>query len=403
MPDVTSWFIDQLAKPSSIPKRVFTLGGSDYSDRVTKWANVGFKLDELKSANPTVGCANDDGHFNYFFEDAFNLASEGGQKECVIKLGFTHAESGDELVTMYTGYLKDVKFSGKKVNFKMRDKLWNLAERVVANEVTSDGAESAAVFTNEIPTDILWTICTCYGLLDDTQGAGNTDIDWTAFETLAAIYSADNVQLSARFDGDKCQECISDVLNMTISTAWTSGTGKLIFRRLEGAIADDIVLTGADISRMDIDVSDAFMVNKQWVYGDYDTTSTAWGIITNHEVTASVNSYTLREDVMKSETVWYTDSGSCLEVAQRQTYVFSDPTKKFRLTTGLQSMYRTVGDTVRIVDAFYSVTSESAWRITEMKTNIDNGTINMKVEDSAVAVDAFIIDVSQVNDDKLLL
>jgi len=27
----------------------------------------------------------------------------------------------------------------------------------------------------------------------------------------------------------------------------------------------------------------------------------------------------------------------------------------------------------------------------------------MKVEDSAIAVDAFIIDVSQVNDDKLLL
>jgi hypothetical protein len=65
-------------------------------------------------------------------------------------------------------------------------------------------------------------------------------------------------------------------------------------------------------------------------------------------------------------------------------------------------MRQELGDTVRLVDSFYDITSSSGWRLSEKTIDMDTGEVSVQT-DEAMTVGAFYLDVSLLDGEDLLL
>lgn len=389
--DVSSWFVAQSLARASRPKRVFTVGGSDYSQRVTRWPSFKRTANEIKSINLSVPLANTDGGLNHFYENTYNM-----QQACAVQLGFTHPESGDELVTIYSGFLKNVSYSGKHCTLKLKDRLWSFTERKVGD------SDNPVTFGTQLPSDVAWTLCTCYGELSAVQSTSNPDIDYDSFALWAATFSADTVQCQARYEGQKITEALERLGRMTDSAVWIEGDGKVTFRRFTEPDSRDFVLTRDEYTDLAIDVEGLRLQNRQHVYWDYAPASDYWQRSVVAEDDTSVNTFGVHEDVIKDPTVWYVNTDSALNLAQRKVLLLKQPPKRFDVKTGLVGIQHQLGETVRLVDPFCGITSGSGWRFVEQQIDLDRGQARYEM-DEATTANAFYLDVSYLDGDDRLL
>jgi len=383
--DVTSWFVDQTRQVGSEPKRVFKIGTSDYSDRVSKWPAFKRTAYEIKAVNPRVSLANADGDLNLFFENTYTLVNT-----CTLEIGFTHPTSGDELITVFTGFLKDVNYPRKECITLMKDRLLEFTQKKVGE------SDVPVEFTNELPSDIAWTLCTCYGELS-TDSATNPDIDYDSFLEWAGIFSVDNILCDAYYDGQKVTEALTSLSKMTDSAIWVEGDGKVNFKRFTNASSFDIVLSVDDeILDLTIDVESQRLVNRQSVGFDYAQESDYWQKTVFAQNTTSVNTFGLNEETIEDESIWFNTSGSALNLAQRKVSLLSSPPKLFTLKIPLVGIYMQLGETVRLVDSFYGITSVDAWAITEYEYNMNTDQMQFVV-DGAATLTPFILDVTELD------
>ncbi len=383
--DVTSWFVDETKRIGAEPKRVFKIGTSDYSDRVTKWPSLKRTAQEIKSVNPRIPLSNVDGEFNLFYENTYLMPNT-----CTLEMGFTHPTSGDELITVFTGYLKDVKYSNKECIVLMKDKIWDFTQK------TAGESDVPVEFSSEIPSDIAWTLCTCYGGLS-TDSDTNPDINYASFLEWAEVFSRDFIICDAYYDGKKITESLTSLAEMTDSAIWIEGDGKINFKRFTEASTLDMVLTIDDeILDLTIDVESQKLINKQGVAFGYAPESSYWQSTVYHQDSISVNTFGLYEETINDESIWYVSSVHALHLAQRKVALFKDPPKLFNLEIPLVGIYRQLGETIRLVDSFYNQTSADAWVIREYDYNMNNDKIKYAAGGATTFI-PFTLDVSTLD------
>lgn len=387
---VSSWFIDQALNENPPIKRTFTIGGSDYSSYVLKWPSIARSWDDLRPVGVTIDLANEDQAFNFFRTDKTKLRSS-----CEIKLGFTHPTSGDELISVFQGTSEKVQFDGGKAKVSIVDKLKPFSERVVGL------SNSPVVFSSStlLPSDIAWTLCTCYGALSSVQSTSNPDIDYVSWQAWAAIFSADTVLMRARFDGQKVTEGLRKLARMTQSAIVLSNN-KLTFNRFTTINTHISSLDNRHIIGLSLAIDDADMVNKQWVYADYRPESQYWTISVFDTRTASVNSFGLREEIAQDESVWYVNSANALNLAQRVMSTAGVPYDRLNVETPLVPIHRLIGETVVVADEQLDVTE--GWRIMGYRLDTDKGRINLDVDVSQINT-PFILDFSALDGTDILL
>jgi len=389
--DVTSWFQQQLETRSSEPKRVFTIGTSDYSERVNRWPKFKRTANEIKSIKIDVPLTNADGHFNMFHEQTYSMV-----QTCTLQIGFTHPTSGDELITIFTGHLKNVKYSKKDCILRLRDRMWDFAQRKVGD------SDAHVDIGSTIPSDIAWTLCTCYGGLSNVASTSNPDIEYDDFLAWAEQFSADSVLMTANYQGMKITKGLTKLAAMTDSAIWIEGDGKLRFKRFSEADSLDITFTHDEYTHLQIDVESLRVVNKQYVGINYAVESDYWQHTILDQNTSSVNTFGAHENILRDESVWYVDSGAAINLAQRKTMLLEHPPKKFELGASLFGLNRQIGETIRLVDSFYNITSASGWRFVEIDFNMDKGQ-NKFILDEAATIPAFYLDVSNLDGSDRLL
>jgi len=391
MTDVTSWFQSQLENQALEPLRKFTIGASDYSNRVTKWPKIKRTAHHIKSGQMTVGLANHDQALNNFYVQKYTA-----QTSVEISIGFNHPTSGDEYMPLFRGMFKDVEYAKEKANIICRDNLWNFADRMI-------GEPGATItFSHEIPSDIIWTVCTCYGELDNTESTSNTDIDWDSFNALAWVFSIDNVLCSAEYEGNKISTVLNEFGRYTDTAVWIEGDGKLYFKKFTEANTLDIVLSKNRYSDFQFKMEGTRIINRAYVYFDYDVSTDSWLSVVYDEHSLSVNSFGLHEMVFQNDKIWYVDSVSALTLAQRKTSLLWEPPRKFKVKSGLPGIHRQIGETVRLANDFYNVSCGQGWAITEINFDLNKGIMTRQMDEAMVA-NAFILDQSSLDGDDYLL
>lgn len=388
---VSSWFVDQLQAKFTSPKRVLTLGGSDYSPRVAKWPVIRRHSSLVKSVNLTVPLANDDGGMNYFYEQVYAIP-----KTLTLDFGYTHPTSGDELITLYTGQLKNVKYSQNKLNLIVKDKFDEFVKRKVGD------SDAVVTFSHEIPSEIAWVLVTSYGQLDSTTSTSNVDINYSSFLTWAEQFSTNAVIASARYDGNKVSNAIKSLGSMMDSAIYIEGDGKLRFEKFVEPNSLDSVINENQIFDLLISVDTKRVINKHWVYWDYAQESDYWQNKVFAIDSVSVDSFGLQEEIAKDENIWFVDSISALNLAQRKVSLLKQPPKSFEVKTGVVTLHRQLGETLKIVDSFYNITSGSGWRFIEEQIDMDKGKVGYFLDEATVQ-NAFYLDVSTLDMDDYLL
>jgi hypothetical protein len=387
---VSSWFVDNCRLQSPTIKRVLTIAGSDYSSRVTEWPKIVRDHNDIRPGGATVSLANDDGAFNFFRTDTLNLRSV-----CVVKAGFTHSTSGDELITLINGRVDGLNFSGGQLELTIADKVQQLSNRVV-------GAPNSAVSytaSGTLPSDIAWWLCTSYGGFSAIQSTSNPDINWALFQSWAAIFSLDNAQCYANFEGQKVTEGLRKIGRMTLSSI-VMENDKLCFRRFSAA--SSIVTSYGLNELLDLtsSIDDVDMTNRQYVYGGYTPSSDTWSFNIVWANSASVNSFDVHENSMKDENLWYPSSSSALSFAQRIIVTNAQPFERVTLNVPAPGLYLTVGDTISVVDNQLDIVD--TYRIMNHSVDLDSGRTKSRVDKSQL-LGAFTLDVSSLDGSDLLL
>ncbi len=383
--DVTSWFIDQLSTIGAEPKRVYSIGTSDYSNRVTKWPVIDRSSRIFKSVSFTVPLANADGGMNHFFSDLYTIPNTA-----TIKIGFTHPTSGDELISIFTGKIHNVGYSNKQCSILLKDRLFEFSNLKIG--ATND----PVTFDDALVSDIAWTLCTCYGGLDSTQGSNNTDIDYGSFEVWSNIFSRDSLFCDANYTGEKVKEALSILAEISDSAIWVEGDGRVTFKRFTEADSNDILFTRDEFIDLSIDVETIGLINRQHVGFAYSTESDYWVQNVSFQNTASVNSFSLHEEKIENKSIWYTTSASAINLAQRRVVLYKTPPKRFKILTSFVGIHRQLSETIRLVDSFYNQDSSDPLRIISYKFDVDKGSVSY-LADTATAFRAFTLDVSTLD------
>lgn len=388
---VSSWFIDQTFKksPDNIVRQIL-IGTSDYSDYVMKWPTFKNEWNKLRPSSITIQLANENKDFNFFRTNKLILNTEAE-----LKFGYTHPQSGDELISLFLGKTDNVKYSNELVDITILDKFKQLTERVVGS------SDEPVNFTgsNYLPADIAWWLITSYGGLDGTKSSVNTDIDYDSWLSWWNVFSADSVFMNASFDGQKVNECIRKIGRHTYSAIFVH-ENKITFDRF--TLADTFVNSFNDNTIIDLklEFSGEEIINKQYIFADYDQTSDFHQTTVFNEVTASINSYGLRENNEKDDNIWYVGSGPALNAAQRVTSVQGEPNDKLTLQSPLMGIVKLVGEIVTVADSFHNI--DGSYRIMRQAFDTDKGMITLDVDRSQV-FGGFILDTSTLDGPDVLI
>jgi len=389
--DVTSWFQVQLENIASEPVRKFSIGTSDYSDRVTRWPRIKRTINDLRSLKIAIPLDNTDGHFNGFYENVYTIPNTA-----TLQMGFKHPTSGDELVTLYTGFLQNVRYKNEICEAELVDNLADFEKRKTGD------SDVPASFAAQIPSDIAWTLCTCYGGKSSVASTNNPDIDYTSFLSWAAVMSADSLTCVAQYDGRKVIEALTNLAEITDSAIWVEGDGKINFLKHQEVNSLDITFMNSQFQNLEIDVESQRLVNKAYVSFDFSVDSDYFQYTVFSINSASTAIYGIHEEIYKDETIWHTSSVDALGLAARKVNLYSEPPRRFGINMDLYGMRQKLGETVRLVDSFYNITSSDGWRLVETDLDMDNGQLKMELGEAPVLA-AFYLDVSLLDGDEYLL
>ena len=314
--------------------------------------------------------------------------------------------SSPELIDLYTGEISDVSYTKSTCKIKARDKLWEFAQKTVSDPTCIDYEDAHIQIppsSQYLISDIAWTLCTCYGALDSTADSSNTDIDYVAFSKWAEQFSSAHIYAKTDYrPGTKVIKALTELTELSDSAIWIEGDGKLNFKKFFDVGSEGLAFTDDEITKLVINVKMDRLINRQWVYFDYAVESEYWqsGIVDTSST--SVNTFGLREGVLKKETVWYVDSVSARNLAARKIALKSWPSRKFTFISGMHGIYMQVGDTGRLVSDFYDLTSGAGFAIEQIAYDMDK--LNNKyVLNEALVMNGFFLDVSTLDGTDLLL
>ena len=379
---VTSWFIEQTLKktPDNLVRQ-FTIGSSDYTDRISKWPKFKTTWNGVKPVKLVMNLANQDRGMNFLREDKTLL-----RQQTSLKFGYTHPTSGDELIELHAGTSENVRYKDENLELVIVDKFKQLTERVIG----SSDAPIDYTTSDYLPADIAWYAITSYGGFDNVASTSNVDINYSSWLAWSDVFSADAVKMNALFKGVKVAEVLRKIGRHTMSAIYVT-EDKLHFHRFSQADANVTSFDNNTINDLSLSFGDADIVNKQYVFAGYVPDSNFHSITVNDVASSSVNSFGLRENVEKDDSVWYADSGSAINLAQRIIQTIKEPFDSVEVKTNLNGLTRLVGETISITDSFHLI--DDSFRIMEHTVDANDGSVMFKVDRSQYT-SPFILDTS---------
>jgi len=297
-----------------------------------------------------------------------------------------------EYANIYTGDLTNIKYRDRLATVTTKDKLWRLTDSIIGTN------ETPVSFTNIIPTDIAWDIMTCYGGMDTVQSDSNVDIDYDSFLAWSSIFSSDNIDMSAYYDGDKILTALSDLAEATRSTIWINEDGKFEFDRFGGITVASETFTILEREQLDfeVDVTAKDAVNNYGVNYNWDVESSYFVNIDYSVNSDSVSNIGELSENLEIESIWYTNQTNASLIGQREVFLYGKPPKVWQAATGLVGADKTLSQLSRLVNSFYGVTSADVWRVTEQQIDLGSGRVDLTF-DSAVSLYGFYLDIDSLD------
>jgi len=374
----------EFEKTGSVPEKVFNYKGVDKSSYAGVYGRITRRADKVTSGNVTLQIINTDQTWNDVLANPQNHISPGVTASD-IQVGYT----GIGFITLFTGKLDSAGFPDvDKVGLSLRDRISYFTQaKIGSSESPADyySASSYTVFTDDDwsagrnPSHLVWHILTVWGGLDTTEGAGNTDIDWTFFTAYRDILDSIGIKIQANFTGQTISSALKEIADLTLSTFFSEADGKIVCRYWLGQDNTDVqTYTSAKwtyVPKPDMDRFD--IVNKYIVYYGYNVGADTWaGSITEQDAT-SISNYGTLDKTFDSTTIWNYDSPSATNLGERKLLDTKDPIKYVAFESYPLAYRQQLWDALKLTESFYSWTNQG-FRIEELSFDIENSRVGIK-------------------------
>ena len=306
--------------------------------------------------------------------------------DTIYRYAFTNNQTS-ESIDLFAGTVRGVKYEDGRCTLTIADKFEGLSNR----QVGTPDEPAEYVGSNYLPSDIAWWAVTSFGGYDTTQTSSNSDIDYVDFQAWAAVFSGDGVFMRGRFDGQKCTEVLRKIARQTHSAIFIKNN-RLSFHRF--SLADAAVSSvGVENSRLSLEFNIADVINRQYVAGGYDQDSGHQFTI-SQQSTGSVNSFGLHENLIEDNALWFVDSSSALNLAQRSLLANAEPDDKLTIESNLGLVFRVIGETVAVTDPFFSIAD--SYRILQQDIDLNTGKITVQADRTQTVI-PFTLDSSNLD------
>jgi len=172
-------------------------------------------------------------------------------------------------------------------------------------------------------------------------------------------------------------------------------------RRWTNVATQIAVLNNNNLLGTRLSVNDENLVNKQWVFGDWDQNSEYFKIALFDEDTASQNSFGLHERVIKDQVLNYPGSAAGLDTAQRIIANEKEPIDRIIADTLISSLKMQIGESVSIDDPELNVAG--TFRIMGSKIDMNKDRISFNLDNSQlILANPFILDTSSLGGTDIL-
>jgi hypothetical protein len=350
-------FLGNINSNISRPQRRFLIGSNDYSRFVTKWPTLKRSVDIEEIGTISISLFNGDGSFNGFYQNTYSVPNT-----IALQIGFD-----SEYATVYYGFIKKVSYAGDNCNITIKDRLYDFTQKRV-------GASSVpVVYSSSIPSNIAWDLCSCYGRLSSVASYSNPDINYQSFLDWAAVFSADSLVTSARFADHKVVNALRSLCDITDSGIWVGRDGKLHFKRFTSADSSYSAFQDNEIKELEIDIDDTRVVNKAFVDFEWSQASNYYARTVSAVNSISRNTFGLKEETYQSNIVWWVSSVDALNLANRQLTKYKDLPSYLDITLGLKGFNMDLGQTLRLINSFYGISSGTAWTVYNEEANLNDG------------------------------
>lgn len=329
-----------------------------------------------------IGLADDDERLLYVY------GSNGLTIKSFVNSVTLEPQTSTDQLTMFSGNVSAIDYSDELCTIQVVDTFKQLSSRKIGtNDAPVDYSGS-----NYLGSDLAWYLCTSHGGLSAVESTSNPDIDYNSFLTWAEVFSADQIRFRALFDGQTPTEGLRKIARQSNSSIYVQA-GKLVFKRV--GVADEVTdnYTASELIGTQLSFKTDDIINRQLISGNYSQTSGHLFTVTVANST-SVNSFGPREDLLKDSNVWFVDSGSAINQAQRLIILNSEPDDELRAASGMRGWIRSVGETINITDDFHGISEN--YLIRGIDFDLDTGRTDFEL-DKILIQQPFRLDVSTLD------
>ena len=370
---VTSHFQSKIdsTNPSSLVTK-FTFASSDLSGKVIEYHTISRDVTDVVGETWGLRLENASQTFNSLITNKEQFFKTG-----IFEFGFSTESGTNDVIQLFGGELTKAKFRETRVDLTFEDKLSALKKIKVGTK------ESPVSFvnTNVNPADLAFWVVTSFGGLSAVKSTSNPDINFTSWNNWFNIFDSNAIVVNAQFKGEKVTEILDKVQRVTDSTIYGEGDNSIYFNRWTGAGSDSITITDSHVSDfVPLSITGTEISNVVKVLHGFDVTSETWAGEATQTNSTSVGSYGTQEEIFDDELVFYANSASAFNLAERVAFRKSEPNIDIDVTTPLISLGVQLGDEIVFTSRVYSLTSR-AFGLRAYEKDLEDKTVTLKLSE----------------------
>jgi len=266
---------------------------------------------------------------------------------------------GNELlypITLFTGFLENVRYDDKLVSLGLRDRLsYPLLEKA--------GSDAEPIGTAELfsplpisynPADIVWQLLSKYGASSLTDFS-NPDIDYSAWKQWQTNLKSLAYQLEVYLKGETVGNVLQKIAEMTHSAIYADGEGKIICNLWLNE-SQFTPIRNYDLSNFfdepELEFSKDDAKTKIVTGYGYNPALSIWqGTASRGGISPSYGEQT---ESYLDTLVWHKTLASADGFSQRKLDQIQEPQENIKLNSEFALYFLKIGDGIRVSDSGYS-------------------------------------------------
>ena len=384
--DVDSYFQSQ--NESTNPQDItvdFLFNQQEYSNRVTRYPNITRNYKDVVGKDWNITLENASKTMNQILSERTLFKNAAGE----VRFGYMQTANSFNNVCMGGGVLIRATYENNKVIASFRNRM-NILSQV---NLSTDTQSKGGVYFDDAeynPADLVWTALTANSFgakFSSIESYTNPQIHYDSWKTWKDTLTGESITCMGFIpESVNYLKFLQNVAEMTDSAIYVEADNRIYFKRnLTGVDSFSATVSEADIIQIKTtgdayDMCNRYTMPLSLKVTDNKVDYEAPNAFVTFANSASVNSYGGVTKKPTNNYLWYTNSATAKNLADRILFRRKEPETAITITTPMKYQQQQLGDIIYIYSDEIDFQDQA---YTLIGTNVDLNTLQMQLELSA--------------------